>query len=61
MDSETLDRCLNMGITDLVNENSGISTCAAEGRIYQCKGNGLAAKVFRDGARIQDLPGYMGQ
>lgn len=38
----------------------GISTCAAEGRIYQCKGNGLASKVFRDGSRLQDLPGYMG-
>lgn len=35
----------------------GISTCAAEGKIYQCKGNGLASKVFRDGSRIQDLPG----
>lgn len=25
----------------------GISTCASGGRIHQCKGNGLAAKVFR--------------
>ena len=39
----------------------GISTCAEQGRIYQCKGNGLAAKVFDNGARIQDLPGYMGR
>ncbi|KAL9131967.1 MAG: hypothetical protein Q9217_000247 [Psora testacea] len=38
----------------------GISTCAAGGKIFQCKGNGLAAKVFRDGARVPDLPGYMG-
>lgn len=38
----------------------GIATCAAGGRIYQCKGNGLAAKVFRDGSRIENLPGYMG-
>ena len=38
----------------------GISTCAPGGRIYQCKGNGLAAKVFRDGSRIVDLPGFMG-
>lgn len=38
----------------------GIATCAAGGRIYQCKGNGMAAKVFHDGARIVDLPGFMG-
>ena len=38
----------------------GIATCAQGGKIYQCKGNGLAAKVFRDGGRIADLPGYMG-
>ena len=38
----------------------GLATCAAGGKIYQNKGNGLAAKVFRDGARISDLPGYMG-
>ncbi|KAI0805711.1 putative amidophosphoribosyltransferase [Xylaria sp. FL0064] len=38
----------------------GISTCGAKGRIYQCKGNGMAAKVFHDGARVADLPGYMG-
>jgi amidophosphoribosyltransferase len=38
----------------------GIATCAPGGRIYQCKGNGLAAKVFRDGSRIIDLPGFMG-
>jgi amidophosphoribosyltransferase len=39
---------------------AGISTCHKQGRIYQCKGNGMAAKVFQDGQRIQDLPGYMG-
>jgi len=38
----------------------GIATCAQGGRIYQCKGNGLASKVFRDGARVADLPGNMG-
>lgn len=38
----------------------GIATCATGGRIYQCKGNGLAAKVFRDGSRVVDLPGFMG-
>lgn len=27
---------------------------------YQCKGNGMAAHVFKDGGRIQDLPGFMG-
>ncbi|KAL8628396.1 hypothetical protein Q9189_005899 [Teloschistes chrysophthalmus] len=35
--------------------------CASGGKIYQCKGNGLASKVFRDdGSRVADLPGYMG-
>lgn len=38
----------------------GIVTCSAGGKLNQCKGNGLAAKVFRDGARLADLPGYMG-
>ena len=38
----------------------GIATCSHGGRIYQCKGNGLAAKVFHDGQRVNDLPGYMG-
>ena len=38
----------------------GIATCAPGGRIYQCKGNGMAAKVFNDGARVADLPGFMG-
>ncbi|CZR51526.1 probable amidophosphoribosyltransferase [Phialocephala subalpina] len=38
----------------------GIATCGAGGRIYQCKGNGMAAKVFHDGSRVQDLPGFMG-
>jgi amidophosphoribosyltransferase len=38
----------------------GIATCASGGRIYQCKGNGMAAKVFNDGTRVQDLPGFMG-
>jgi len=38
----------------------GISTCASGGKIFQCKGNGMASKVFRDGARVADLPGFMG-
>ena len=38
----------------------GIATCGSGGRIFQCKGNGMAAKVFNDGARMNDLPGYMG-
>ncbi|KAK1760544.1 phosphoribosyltransferase-like protein [Echria macrotheca] len=38
----------------------GIATCAAGGRIFQCKGNGMASKVFEDGKRVKDLPGYMG-
>ena len=38
----------------------GIATCAAGGRIYQCKGNGMAARVFQDGSRITDLLGSMG-
>ncbi|RDW83834.1 amidophosphoribosyltransferase [Aspergillus mulundensis] len=39
---------------------AGIATCAAGGRIFQLKANGMAAKVFSDGARVADLPGYMG-
>lgn len=38
----------------------GISTCAQGGRMYQCKGNGLASKVFQEGSRVVDLPGFMG-
>lgn len=38
----------------------GIATCSGGGKIFQCKGNGLAAKVFHDGQRVSDLPGYMG-
>lgn len=38
----------------------GIATCAPGGRIFQCKGNGMAAKVFNEGARVADLPGFMG-
>ncbi|KAH1576187.1 hypothetical protein KXX25_008129 [Aspergillus fumigatus] len=39
---------------------AGIATCAAGGRIYQLKANGMAAKIFNDGARVADLPGFMG-
>lgn len=38
----------------------GIATCSRGGKIFQCKGNGLAAKVFHNGERVSDLPGYMG-
>jgi len=38
----------------------GIATCGEKGRIYQCKGNGMASKVFEDGDRVPDLPGFMG-
>lgn len=39
----------------------GVATCAAGGRIYQCKGNGMAHDVFgAKGQRVQDLPGSMG-
>jgi len=38
----------------------GIATCGERGRIYQCKGNGMASKVFQDGDRVPDLPGFMG-
>ncbi|KAK5114690.1 hypothetical protein LTR62_002263 [Meristemomyces frigidus] len=38
----------------------GIATCSSRGKVFQCKGNGLASKVFNDGERVADLPGYMG-
>ncbi|KAK3988188.1 phosphoribosyltransferase-like protein [Cladorrhinum sp. PSN332] len=38
---------------------AGITVCQG-GRVYQCKGNGMAAKVFDEGKRITDLPGFMG-
>ncbi|TKA73546.1 hypothetical protein B0A55_06435 [Friedmanniomyces simplex] len=38
----------------------GISTCSRGAKFFQCKGNGLASKVFLDGERVKDLPGYMG-
>jgi amidophosphoribosyltransferase len=39
---------------------AGIATCGYGGRIFQCKGNGMAAQVFNFGSRVQDLPGFMG-
>ncbi|CAN9306438.1 unnamed protein product [Alternaria alternata] len=39
---------------------AGIVSCSAGGRFHQCKGNGMASKVFQDGARVSDLPGFMG-
>ncbi|KAF3935104.1 Amidophosphoribosyltransferase [Dactylella cylindrospora] len=38
----------------------GIATSAHGGRIFQCKGNGMASRVFQDGSRIPELPGFMG-
>lgn len=38
---------------------AGIAVCQG-GRIYQCKGNGMAARVFDEGRRLVDLPGFMG-
>ncbi|KAH8695870.1 nucleophile aminohydrolase [Phaeosphaeriaceae sp. PMI808] len=38
----------------------GIATYASSGRIYQHKGNGMAAGVFNDGSRVQYLLGFMG-
>jgi len=38
----------------------GIATCAAGGRIFQCKGLGMASKVFNDGKKVFDLPGWAG-
>ncbi|KAI9709933.1 MAG: amidophosphoribosyltransferase [Bogoriella megaspora] len=37
----------------------GIMSCDNKGRIQQCKGNGMASKVFDDGRRVIDLPGFM--
>ncbi|RYP92080.1 hypothetical protein DL770_001810 [Monosporascus sp. CRB-9-2] len=38
---------------------AGITVCQ-RGRVYQCKGLGMAAKVFVDAEKLQQLPGYMG-
>ncbi|PHH69358.1 hypothetical protein CDD80_6797 [Ophiocordyceps camponoti-rufipedis] len=38
---------------------AGITVCQG-GRLYQCKGNGMAAKVFAEGKRVADLPGFAG-
>ncbi|ORY12299.1 phosphoribosyltransferase-like protein [Clohesyomyces aquaticus] len=39
---------------------AGIVSCGPGGRFYQCKGNGMASRVFHDGARVAELPGFMG-
>ncbi|KAF2017357.1 amidophosphoribosyltransferas-like protein [Aaosphaeria arxii CBS 175.79] len=39
---------------------AGIVTCSGGGRFHQCKGNGMASRVFQDGARVSELPGFMG-
>ncbi|CAH0053640.1 unnamed protein product [Clonostachys solani] len=38
---------------------AGIAVCQG-GRVYQAKSNGLASKVFDEGRRIAELPGFMG-
>ena len=38
---------------------AGIATCGDHGRIYQCKGNGLAREVFTE-QRVASLVGSMG-
>lgn len=35
-------------------------SCSYCPRRYQCKGNGMAGHVFKNGERILDLPGFMG-
>ncbi|KAJ0378195.1 hypothetical protein COL26b_003622 [Colletotrichum chrysophilum] len=39
---------------------AGIAVCSEGGRIYSCKDNGMASKVFNDGKRVVDLHGWMG-
>lgn len=58
----SLKRCSDLRsiAPDRGQDACGLAVCAPGGKIHQCKGNGLAAKVFRDGARVADLPGYMG-
>lgn len=38
---------------------AGITVCQG-GRLYQAKGNGLASRVFEEGKRVAELPGYAG-
>ncbi|OLY83316.1 Amidophosphoribosyltransferase [Smittium mucronatum] len=40
-------------------DSAGIITCAAKGRLFQCKGNGLATEVFNQD-RVLELKGSMG-
>lgn len=47
-------------LSDHAIDACGIATCTSQGRMYQCKGNGQAPKVFHDGSRVAELRGYMG-
>jgi amidophosphoribosyltransferase len=40
---------------------AGIAVCEG-GRVYQCKGLGMASKVFDEGKRVGEdkMPGFMG-
>jgi amidophosphoribosyltransferase len=38
---------------------AGIAVCQG-GRVFQCKGLGMASKVFAEGRQLQYLPGFMG-
>lgn len=40
-----------------INNRQLTNVCACR---YQCKGNGMAGHVFKNGERILDLPGFMG-
>ncbi len=38
---------------------AGIVTCGHKGRLFQCKGNGMARDVF-ESSKLENLKGYMG-
>lgn len=47
-------------LADRVIDACGIATCTSQGRMYHCKGNGQAPKVFHNGSRLAELRGSMG-